>query len=181
MSNEVRAEAEQLWKEQVEPNNAIRAVVFTSGKEDDFIAGADINMIETAKNKSDLKDICTNDRETFDRVTKKGIPTIAAINRSCLGGDLERALHRDYRIASASKKLILGLPVVKLGFFLPGRGGTQLLRPVVGLRIPLDMALTGKNIRPDKALKMGLINETVVLHLWNEWLFKLQGRLLMEL
>jgi len=66
----------------------------------------------------------------------------------------------DYRIATSSPKTVLGLPEVKLGL-LPGFGGTQNLYPVVGLQATLDMILTGKNIRPDKAKKMGLVDLVV--------------------
>lgn len=66
----------------------------------------------------------------------------------------------DYRIATSSNKTVLGLPEVKLGL-LPGFGGTQNLFPVVGLQATLDMILTGKNIRPDKAKKMGLVDLVV--------------------
>lgn len=53
-----------------------------------------------------------------------------------------------------------GLPEVKLGL-LPGFGGTQNLHPLVGLQAAMDMMLTGKEIRPAKAKKMGLVDEVV--------------------
>ncbi|KAG5185548.1 Trifunctional enzyme subunit alpha [Tribonema minus] len=160
VSDTMRAEVERLWKADVESNASIKAVVFISSKPDNFIAGADINMIKSTPNKADLKRVCMEGHDTFDVIAKRGIPTVAAINGACLGGGLEWALHCDYRIATTSKKTVLGLPEVKLGL-LPGWGGTQLLRPLVGLQAALDMMLTGKNIRPDRALKMGLVNETV--------------------
>lgn len=54
----------------------------------------------------------------------------------------------------------MGLPEVKLGL-LPGFGGTQNLHPLVGLQNAMDMMLTGKEIRPDKAKKMGLVDLVV--------------------
>jgi len=54
----------------------------------------------------------------------------------------------------------MGLPEVKLGL-LPGFGGTQNLHPLVGLQAAMDMMLTGKDIRPEKAKKMGLVDEVV--------------------
>lgn len=53
--------------------------------------------------------------------------------------------------------LQLGLPEVKLGL-LPGFGGTQNLHELVGLQNAMDMMLTGKDIRPHKAKKMGLVD-----------------------
>lgn len=52
---------------------------------------------------------------TFDFLSKKGIPMVAAINGACLGGGLEWALHCDYRLASTNAKTVLGLPEVCLG------------------------------------------------------------------
>eukprot|EP00978_Attheya_sp_CCMP212_P040164 scaffold216326_cov26-Attheya_sp.AAC.1 len=77
-----------------------------------------------------------------------------------LGGGLEWALWCDYRICTDSPKTKLGLPEVKLGL-LPGFGGTQKLFPLVGLQAAMDMMLTGKDIRPDKAKKMGLVDLVV--------------------
>jgi len=54
----------------------------------------------------------------------------------------------------------MGLPEVKLGL-LPGFGGTQNLTEIMGARAGLDMMLTSKDIRPDKAKKMGLVNPVV--------------------
>ena len=54
----------------------------------------------------------------------------------------------------------MGLPEVKLGL-LPGFGGTQNLHRLVGLQNAMDMMLTGKDIRHDKAKKMGLVDLVV--------------------
>jgi len=70
---------------------------------------------------------------------------VAAINGPALGGGLEVALYCDYRIVTSSPKTVLGLPEVKLGL-LPGFGGTQNLRPIVGLQAALDMTLTGTRV-----------------------------------
>ena len=66
----------------------------------------------------------------------------------------------DYRVCSDSSKTKLGLPEVKLGL-LPGFGGTQNLHKLVGLQNAMDMMLTGKDVRPAKAKKMGLVDLVV--------------------
>ena len=43
----------------------------------------------------------------------------------------------------------------------PGAGGTQRLPRTVGLQAALDMILTGKNVRPKKALQIGLVHDLV--------------------
>ena len=88
------------------------------------------------------------------------IPFVAAINGAALGGGLEWALYCDYRIATTSKKTVLGLPEVKLGL-LPGMGGTYHLPRLIGYKEALDIIITGKNVRPDKAKKLGFIDLVV--------------------
>ncbi|XP_057209701.1 hydroxyacyl-CoA dehydrogenase trifunctional multienzyme complex subunit alpha a [Triplophysa rosa] len=96
----------------------------------------------------------------FEQIEKSPIPIVAAINGSCLGGGLEFAIACQYRVATKSKKTILGTPEVMLGL-LPGAGGTQRLPKMVGLPAAFDMMLTGRNIRADKAKKMGLVHQLV--------------------
>jgi enoyl-CoA hydratase/long-chain 3-hydroxyacyl-CoA dehydrogenase len=108
-----------------------------------------------------LKDITMKGHAFFDEVKKSTkLPFIAAINGAALGGGLEWAMYCDYRICTTSKKTVLGLPEVKLGL-MPGMAGTYHLPKLVGYQAALDMMLTGKNIRPDKAKKMGLVDLVV--------------------
>ena len=64
-----------------------------------------------------------------------------------------------YRLAVKDKSS-LGLPEVMLGL-LPGSGGTQRTKKLVGVPNALDMALTGKMIKADKAKKMGLVDHVI--------------------
>ena len=70
------------------------------------------------------------------------------------------ALACHYRIAVADKKTGLGVPEVMLGL-LPGAGGTQRLPRLLPIPTALDMMLTGKTIKADKAKKMGLVDQVV--------------------
>ena len=85
---------------------------------------------------------------------------MAAIHKECLGGGLELALACTARIATNDPKTKLALPEVMLGL-LPGAGGTRRLPKLIGLPNALDMMLTGRNIRPSKAVKMGLVDRVV--------------------
>jgi enoyl-CoA hydratase/long-chain 3-hydroxyacyl-CoA dehydrogenase len=150
-------EAQQLWKNEIASNASVKAVVFASAKPGMFIAGADIFDIQSLENKQDVIPVIEEGLEFFQSMKKKGVPLVAAIDGPALGGGLEWALWCDYRICSDSSKTKLGLPEVKLGL-LPGFGGTQNLPALVGLQNAMDMMLTGKEIRPDKAKKMGLVD-----------------------
>ena len=73
---------------------------------------------------------------------------------------LELALACTYRVCTDSPKTVLALPEVMLGLF-PGGGGVTRLPRLIGLREALDMILTGRNIRPRAAKKMGLVDQVV--------------------
>lgn len=136
----------------------IKALVIRSGKDGNFIVGADI---------AEIKNI--TDVETGERLSRKGqavlnkleslpFPTIAAIHGPCMGGGMELALACTCRIVSNDQKTALALPEVKLGI-IPGFGGTQRLPRLVGLTNALDMILTGKSVYARKAKKIGLADE----------------------
>lgn len=160
ISQGMQKEAESIFREKVLPNKDIKAVVFLSSKPDNFIAGADIDMIKAFENKQEIKSLTMKGHSFFEEVKKTKLPMVAGINGVALGGGLEWALYCDYRVATSSKKTNLGLPEVKLGL-LPGMGGTYHLPKLVGYAAAMDMMLTGKNIKPDKAKKMGLVDLVV--------------------
>jgi 3-hydroxyacyl-CoA dehydrogenase/enoyl-CoA hydratase/3-hydroxybutyryl-CoA epimerase len=145
---------------QIRENKAIRGVVFISGKPDNFIAGADINMIARAKNAQEAEDLARQGQQIMAEIYSLPIPAIAAIHGACLGGGLELALACHSRICTDDAKTILGLPEVQLGL-LPGSGGTQRLPRLVGVSTALEMILSGKQLRPRQALKAGLVDDVV--------------------
>ncbi|EQC33996.1 hypothetical protein SDRG_08675 [Saprolegnia diclina VS20] len=142
----------------VEKDASIKSVVLISGKPGCFIAGADIAQLQACTTEAEVRALSTAGQGYMARIEKSSKPFIAAIDGSCMGGGLEVALACHYRIASSSKKTSLALPEVMLGL-LPGAGGTQRLPKLVGLQAALDMMLTGKNIKPEKAKKMGLVDQ----------------------
>ncbi|MCP3140411.1 fatty acid oxidation complex subunit alpha FadJ [Pyxidicoccus xibeiensis] len=138
----------------------VKAVVFISGKKDNFVAGAKIDFLQTLKTAEEATAISRNGQESFDRLDAFPKPVIAAIHGSCLGGGLEWALACDYRIATDSPKTSLGLPETQLGL-IPGAGGTQRLPALIGVQAALDLILTGKSLKPSKAKKLGVVDEVV--------------------
>jgi len=146
----------------VETDPEVKAAVLISGKKDSWIAGANIKMIAGMESAEAAASMIDEAQNKFDRIAnmQRKKPWIAAIDGPCLGGGLEVALTCAHRIASSSSKTVLGVPEVMLGL-LPGGGGTQRLPKLVGAATALDMILTGKNIKPDKARKMGLVDYVV--------------------
>lgn len=145
---------------QVRDNKNIRGLIFISAKSDNFIAGADINMIARANSVQEAEELARQGQQIMAEIHSLPIPTIAAIHGACLGGGLELALACHSRICTDDAKTVLGLPEVQLGL-LPGSGGTQRLPRLVGVSTALEMILTGKQLRPRQALKVGLVDEVV--------------------
>ncbi|QIR15012.1 fatty acid oxidation complex subunit alpha FadJ [Shewanella aestuarii] len=145
---------------EIKADSSIKGLVVVSGKADSFVAGADISMLAACKTEQDAKDLSQQGHVVFNDLEGLTIPVVAAINGACLGGGLELALACHLRVCSDDKKTVLGVPEVQLGL-LPGGGGTQRLPRLVGVTTALDMMLTGKQIRPKQALKMGLVNDVV--------------------
>ena len=159
ISFDMKDEAKLLWDSEIHDNAAVEAVVFSSGKKDGFIAGADIQDIKSG-DAEEIKAVIEDGLHFFQRMKSKGVPLVSAIHGPALGGGLEWALWCDYRVCSDSDKTKLGLPEVKLGL-LPGFGGTQNLHSIVGLQEALGMMLQGKEVRPKKAKKIGLVDAVV--------------------
>jgi 3-hydroxyacyl-CoA dehydrogenase/enoyl-CoA hydratase/3-hydroxybutyryl-CoA epimerase len=145
---------------EIKADSSIKGLVVISGKADSFVAGADITMLAACKSEEQAKALSQQGHVVFSELEGLSIPVVAAINGACLGGGLELALACHLRVCSDGKKTMLGVPEVQLGL-LPGGGGTQRLPRLVGIAAALDMMLTGKQVRPKQALKMGLINDVV--------------------
>jgi 3-hydroxyacyl-CoA dehydrogenase / enoyl-CoA hydratase / 3-hydroxybutyryl-CoA epimerase len=153
------SEFETVFTE-IERDRSMRGVVIASGKSDSFIAGADVEQFATFSSAADAAHVSALGQELLNRLEALPVPVVAAIHGPCLGGGLEVALACRYRICTNDSKTILAVPEVQLGV-IPGMGGTQRLPRLVGLQAALDMILAGRNVRPARALTMGLVDEVV--------------------
>jgi 3-hydroxyacyl-CoA dehydrogenase/enoyl-CoA hydratase/3-hydroxybutyryl-CoA epimerase len=137
-----------------------RALVIRSAKDSGFIAGADISEFSGLKDQEPANRLARAGQQVFDRLAALSMPTVAAIHGFALGGGLELALACDYRVGADDGRLNLGLPEVMLGVH-PGFGGTVRTARLVGAPAALDLMLTGRSLRGDAALKLGLIDRLV--------------------
>lgn len=135
----------------------INAIVFRSGKPTGFLAGADINVIQSISTPQEADEIIARGQNLFTRIERLPMPTVAAIHGPCLGGGLEFALACNYRVARDDSSTRLGLPETQLGV-IPGWGGTQRLPRVVGVVKGLQLILTAKKVTAQAAKKMGLVD-----------------------
>ena len=137
-----------------------RAVIIISGKKSGFIAGADIKEFTGITNVEDGFRLIQSGQEVLNRLEALRCPTVAAIHGFALGGGLELALACRYRVAVNDERVSLGLPEVQLGIH-PGFGGTVRSVRLVGVRPAMEMMLTGKPLRAEKALRIGLVDKLV--------------------
>jgi enoyl-CoA hydratase len=86
------------------------------------------------------------------------VPVIALVNGYALGGGNELALACDWIVAS--ERAVFGQPEVSLGI-PPGFGGTQRLTRRVGTGMALELLTTGRQVKADEALAIGLANHVV--------------------
>jgi 3-hydroxyacyl-CoA dehydrogenase/enoyl-CoA hydratase/3-hydroxybutyryl-CoA epimerase len=134
-------------------------VVIVSAKSG-FIAGADITEFAQAPSPAETVPWVRLAHGVMQRLEDLPFPSVAAINGYCLGGGLELALACRHRVCVDDPKVTIGLPEVLLGIH-PGFGGTVRTVRVAGVTTAMDLMLTGRNYRPDKALKAGLVDEVV--------------------
>lgn len=122
-----------------------------------FVAGADIAQM-SGFNESEGEDFGKFGADVFRRIEELPIPVIAAVNGFALGGGCELAMACDIRIASDNAKF--GQPEVKLGI-IPGFSGTYRLPKLVGQGYAKEMIYSGRVIKADEALRIGLVNHVV--------------------
>jgi enoyl-CoA hydratase len=137
----------------------VRAVILTGAGEKAFAAGADIKEMvgldrDGALEFGRLGHGLTRAVETLPQ------PVIAAVNGFAMGGGCELALAADFRLAS--ENAVFGQPEVGLGI-PPGWGGTQRLVRAIGPGMASELILTGRRVKADEALRIGLVNGVLPL------------------
>ncbi len=126
-----------------------------SGMNRAFSAGANIKeFIDLHPQKA--YEFSRRGHDVMNFIAERKMPVIAAIHGFALGGGMELAIACDYRIAHPST--IMGLPEITLGI-LPGFGGTQRLRHLVGETMAFELATTGKKFGAEVAKQIGILNE----------------------
>lgn len=144
--------------EEIEQDDAVRAVIITGADEKAFCAGIDL------KERKGMSSEAVDELRRFvifplfQRLKEMRKPLIGAINGVALGGGAEIALICDIRIGSENAKF--GQAEVKWGI-IPGAGACQRLPAIVGLGMAKELLLTGKIIDAEEGRKIGLFNHLV--------------------
>ena len=151
VQQEIRAAAEEATE-----RDDVRAVVVYGG-ERVFAAGVDIKEMGDMSY-ADMVKASGPMQSTFNAVARIPKPVVAAVTGYALGGGCELALCADVRIAADNATF--GQPEILLGI-IPGAGGTQRLTRLVGPSKAKDLIFTGRFVKADEALAIGLADRLV--------------------
>ncbi|HEV8534938.1 MAG TPA: 3-hydroxyacyl-CoA dehydrogenase NAD-binding domain-containing protein [Candidatus Limnocylindria bacterium] len=136
-----------------------RGLVVASGKDGQFVAGADLSLLRGAS-QADAEQASRAMQHVLNELEALPFMTVAAINGPALGGGLEIALACDRRLMADAPNARVGLTETRLGL-IPAAGGTQRLPRLIGLPRALDMILTARQLAPRRALRAGVVDEVV--------------------
>jgi 3-hydroxyacyl-CoA dehydrogenase/enoyl-CoA hydratase/3-hydroxybutyryl-CoA epimerase len=159
-------------------DESVSGIIVASAKKA-FIAGADLDTVhelafgnQTAEEMNESVGVLST---VLREMETCGKPVVAALEGTALGGGFELALACHHRIVADDSSTKLGLPEATLGL-LPGAGGTQRVPRMIGVQPSLPLLLEGKQLRPDKALSLGLVDAVVpvgeVLDAARDWILE---------
>ena len=139
---------------EVRADERARVLLVTGAGEKAFVAGADIAEMQSYTPEQ-ARAFSAQGMAVMHGLEALPVPVIALVNGYALGGGCELAMSCDWVLASETA--VFGQPEVKLGI-PPGFGGTQRLTRLVGRAMALELLTTGRQLRADEALAIGLAN-----------------------
>ncbi len=161
MNDDFMSAMEELLGRLERQRSSLHGVILTSAKST-FFAGGDLAFMARAEKGQEefLFSHYERLKSYFRRLEKLGLPVVAAINGTALGGGFELCLACHRRIAVLNPKAVIGLPEVSFGI-LPAAGGVIRLTGLLGLTPALEFLTTGQKVDVQTALKRGLVDQVV--------------------
>ncbi|WP_245903017.1 3-hydroxyacyl-CoA dehydrogenase/enoyl-CoA hydratase family protein [Salinigranum rubrum] len=141
-----------------EEDDETRTVLLTGAGDRAFSAGADFQRVAAELDSRSVVDVSREGQRVFGRFESSPLPVVAAVDGFCLGGGLELAACADLRIAT--RRSTFGLPEHNLGI-MPGWGGTQRLRHIVGEGRAKEIILTAERYDAETMADYGFVNRVV--------------------
>ena len=146
--------------EQIAADCGVKGVIITSAKKT-FVAGAELEFLYKLDDPKSVFETVQTMKAHQRKLETMGIPIVAAINGTALGGGWEVALTCHHRIVIDNPKTKLGLPEVTLGL-LPGDGGITRMTRILGLQAAFPYLTEGRQLSPQNALEAGIIDELAI-------------------
>jgi len=159
MNGDFRVALENIVSK-LKSETSITGIIFRSAKKT-FFAGGDLDELIQARleDATPFFEMIQKMKAEFRYIETLGVPVVAALNGTALGGGWEIALGCHARIALNDPKTKFGLPEVTLGL-LPGGGGIVRMVRLLGLQNAFPFLMEGKQFGVDKAKSLGLIQDT---------------------
>jgi enoyl-CoA hydratase/carnithine racemase len=137
--------------------NATEPVLYLHGAGEAFCAGADLDVVRDL-DADDAADFAALGQRVADGLELYDGAVVAGIDGPARGGGVELALACDIRLATPDATF--AETGVELGLF-GAWGGTTRLPRIVGEGEAMDLALSGRTVDADAALRMGLVSRVV--------------------
>lgn len=142
--------------DELEANEAVRAIILTGAGERAFGAGQDLN--ETKTFDPDRAEVWMGEWERlYDRIRSLSKPVIAALNGVAAGSAFQVALLCDLRIGHDG--VTMGQPEINSG--IASVTGPWIMREMIGIARTIDLTLTGRMMDAEECFRIGLINRIV--------------------
>jgi len=141
----------------LEDDDEVRAILLTGAGDRAFSVGADVTAV-TAGSGIEAIDLSRKGQETFGKLQDADLPVVAGVDGYCLGGGMELATCADLRVASGRSEF--GQTEHNLGL-IPGWGGTQRLRRIVGEGRAKEIIFTAERFEAETMADYGFVNEVV--------------------
>lgn len=155
ISAQVQVDLREAAQEVTERDD-VRSVVLWGG-ERVFAAGNDVKEMADLSY-AEMVELSYSVSSATTAIARIPKPVVAAVNGYALGGGCELTLAADLRFAA--QDAVFGQPEVLLGI-IPGAGGTQRLARLVGPSRAKDMILTGRFVKAEEALSIGLVDKVL--------------------
>lgn len=159
MNAEFRESLQEV-SQKLKAETDLKGIIFRSAKKT-FFAGGDLDELIQVQpeHATEFFKMIEELKGDLRAIETLGVPVVAALNGTALGGGWEIALGCHYRIAINDPKTKFGLPEVTLGL-LPGGGGIVRMVRLLGLQNAFPFLMEGKQFGVDKAKSLGLVHDT---------------------
>jgi enoyl-CoA hydratase len=156
LSGPMLARMAQAWDE-ADSDPDVRVAILT-GAGGQFCAGADLKAMTSSHPSDSARNMDLSRIDSLLKGRRLTKPLIAAVEGAAIAGGTEILQATDIRVAAASARF--GVSEPRWGLYPLGGSAVRLVRQIP-YTVAADLLLTGRHIRADEALRIGLVGHVV--------------------